>query len=40
VASVTEKFRGGGHYDIAGCYVKNDLKYIKRVLREAEKLLS
>lgn len=40
VGYLAEHFGGGGHFDIAGCFIKNTPKSIKEFLFSAEKLLN
>ena len=40
VAGIAEKFKGGGHFDMAGCFVSNNQKAIRKVLDEAKKALN
>ena len=40
VASVAEKYKGGGHFDVAGCTISNNPRSIKAFLREAAALLN
>ncbi|RJP28793.1 MAG: bifunctional oligoribonuclease/PAP phosphatase NrnA [Candidatus Omnitrophota bacterium] len=39
IASIAEKYGGGGHFDIAGCYIPNNIKYIKDVISMARHIL-
>lgn len=39
VAALAEKFGGGGHFDVAGCIVKDSEEIKRQILKEAEKLL-
>ncbi len=39
VSSVAERYGGGGHFDIAGCYIPNNTKSIKKILSLVENLL-
>ncbi|MDD5495855.1 MAG: bifunctional oligoribonuclease/PAP phosphatase NrnA [Candidatus Omnitrophica bacterium] len=39
IASIAEKYGGGGHFDSAGCYIPHKERYIKSVLRSARALL-
>jgi phosphoesterase RecJ-like protein len=39
IASIAEKYGGGGHFDTAGCYIPNDTKSIKEILFLADSLL-
>lgn len=39
VASIAELYKGGGHFDIAGCYIPNNPKSIKKFLRLAKDLV-
>lgn len=39
IASIAEKYGGGGHFDIAGCYIPNNTKSIRRLLSSVEDLL-
>lgn len=39
VAGIAEDYRGGGHFDVAGCYIPNNAKAINDLLRKANKLL-
>jgi len=38
IASVARQFSGGGHFDIAGCFIANNTQEIRRFLRQVEKL--
>ncbi|MFA5411146.1 MAG: DHH family phosphoesterase [Candidatus Omnitrophota bacterium] len=40
IATVVEKYNGGGHFDIAGCYLPNHPRSIKGLLSQVEDLLS
>ncbi len=40
VASIAEKYKGGGHFDTAGCFIPNTSSSVKRFLALAENLLS
>ncbi len=40
VGAVAQEYHGGGHCDIAGCYIKNDTKSMARILSSLETLLS
>lgn len=39
VASVAERYGGGGHFDVAGCTIPNSRKSIEEFLKHVEKLL-
>ena len=39
VAEVAEHYNGGGHFDVAGCTIKNDPKEISGFLKRAGRLL-
>lgn len=39
VASVTEAYGGGGHFDIAGCYIPNNSKSVRKFLNLTKNLL-
>ena len=39
VASIAERYGGGGHFDVAGCTIPNSRKSIKEFLNHAERLL-
>ncbi len=39
IASVAEKFGGGGHFDAAGCHIENTPLAMKRLIDEARKLI-
>lgn len=39
VAGIAERFGGGGHFDVAGCYIPNDPKVMQKLLSMAEGLL-
>ncbi|MCF7878156.1 MAG: DHH family phosphoesterase [Candidatus Omnitrophica bacterium] len=39
VALLASKFEGGGHFDIAGFYISNSDQSIKKVIREAKKII-
>ncbi|MBI4974538.1 MAG: hypothetical protein HZC19_01820 [Candidatus Omnitrophica bacterium] len=39
VASLAERFNGGGHFDAAGCYISNRSGSIKEFLRLAGNLI-
>jgi phosphoesterase RecJ-like protein len=39
VASVAEYYNGGGHFDVAGCIIKNDPASIRGLLRRVERLV-
>lgn len=39
VADVAGKYGGGGHYDVAGCFIKNKKSEIEAFLRDCAKLL-
>lgn len=39
VASIAERYLGGGHFDVAGCNIPNNAKSMKEVLKLAEKLI-
>ncbi len=40
VASIAERYGGGGHFDIAGCTIPNNKKSIEEFLKHAERLIS
>ena len=40
VASIAERYGGGGHFDVAGCTIPNNRKSISEFLEHAERLLS
>jgi len=39
VASIAERYNGGGHFDMAGCYISNNKRSTKEFLSSAEGLL-
>jgi len=39
VALLAEKYGGGGHFDVAGCSIRNSSANIKKFLKDAEKIL-
>ena len=39
IASIAEKYGGGGHFDNAGCYIPNNIKSIKKMLSSIKDLL-
>lgn len=39
IASIAEKYNGGGHFDSAGCYIPNNVKSMREILSLAENLL-
>ena len=39
VASIAERYGGGGHFDVAGCSIPNNRKSIEEFLKHAERLL-
>ena len=39
VASIAERYGGGGHFDVAGCTIPNTRKSIDEFLKHAEKIL-
>lgn len=39
VARLAESYGGGGHFDVAGCYIPNTRKAINELLNKAKKLL-
>ncbi|MFH1406972.1 MAG: DHH family phosphoesterase [Candidatus Omnitrophota bacterium] len=39
IASIAERYNGGGHFDVAGCYIKNNTKSMKELLEFTEDLL-
>lgn len=39
IGKIAEEYMGGGHFDIAGCYIPNNKKSINRVLSSVEALL-
>jgi phosphoesterase RecJ-like protein len=39
VAEVAERYNGGGHFDVAGCNIKNDPKAISEFLNKVRRLL-
>ena len=39
VASIAERYGGGGHFDVAGCTIPNSRKSIEEFLKHAERLL-
>jgi phosphoesterase RecJ-like protein len=39
VAALAERYKGGGHYDAAGCYIKNTDGSIREFLKAAESLI-
>ncbi len=39
VAALAERYGGGGHFDVAGCYVPNSRKALNQVLAQAKKLV-
>jgi len=39
VAEVAERYNGGGHFDVAGCNIKNDPKEINEFLNRVRRLL-
>jgi len=39
VASIAERYGGGGHFDVAGCTIPNNRKSVVEFLRHAERLL-
>jgi phosphoesterase RecJ-like protein len=39
VAAVAEQYNGGGHYDVAGCNIKNDPSEMNGLLAKARRLL-
>lgn len=40
VAGIAEYYKGGGHFDVAGCTIPNNPKYIRELLDKSRKLLS
>ena len=40
VASIAERYGGGGHFDVAGCTIPNNRKSIREFLEHAERLLN
>jgi len=38
VAAIAEHYNGGGHFDVAGCYIKNSTKAIREFLDRIERL--
>lgn len=40
IGKIAQEYDGGGHFDIAGCYIKNDKKSISQILSSAGLLLS
>ena len=39
IGKIAQEYKGGGHSDIAGCYIPNDKKSISRILSSVEALL-
>lgn len=39
IGALAERYDGGGHRDIAGCYIRNDKRSIERILSSSEALL-
>lgn len=39
VASIAEEYKGGGHFDVAGCTIPNDEQAIGRFLKQAAELV-
>lgn len=39
VGAIAEYYKGGGHFDVAGCHIANNQKSIKELLTMAERLL-
>ena len=39
IGKIAEEYMGGGHFDIAGCYIPNGKKSINQLLSSAEALL-
>lgn len=39
VATLAEKYNGGGHFDVAGCSIPNNQKTIEQFLKQTEQLL-
>lgn len=39
VAEVAEHYKGGGHFDVAGCNIKNDPKTIQELLKRVGRIL-
>ncbi len=39
IASIAEYYKGGGHFDIAGCSIPNNQKSIRKLLAMAKGLL-
>ncbi len=37
VGAIAKTYGGGGHFDIAGCYIPNDKRYMKKILASASK---
>lgn len=39
VGRIARNYEGGGHFDIAGCFIPNDKQYMKKILSEVEDLI-
>ena len=39
VARIAEKYKGGGHFDVAGCTIKNNKKSVKKLLSELNSII-
>ena len=39
IGKIAEEYMGGGHFDIAGCYIPNNKKSINRILSSVGALL-
>lgn len=39
VASIAERYNGGGHFDVAGCSIDNNKRSVKKFLKEVERLI-
>lgn len=39
IGRIAQGYEGGGHFDIAGCYIDNNKKSIRQILSSAERLL-
>lgn len=39
IGELAQRYQGGGHFDIAGCYIRNSKRNIRNLIEDAEKLL-